>query len=100
MLISEVQMDRYKALGPRQRIKTLEEALELIKSHWPGADFEGSTGFERSSAVRDDGIQWLVAHTWKIGRHTSELQSLMRISYAVFCLHKNNTCQRSQRPKV
>src|SRR3546814_1591510 len=22
--------------------------------------------------------------------HTSELQSLMRISYAVFCLHKNN----------
>src|SRR3546814_4165941 len=33
-----------------------------------------------------------------IGRseeHTSELQSLMRISYAVFCLKKkNNTCTR------
>src|SRR3546814_9339732 len=27
--------------------------------------------------------------------HTSELQSLMRISYAVFCLKKNN-----QRPKI
>src|SRR3546814_2505487 len=27
----------------------------------------------------------------KIGRHTSELQSLMRISYAVFCLKKKNT---------
>src|SRR3546814_4249733 len=26
----------------------------------------------------------------EIGRHTSELQSLMRISYAVFCLKKNN----------
>src|SRR3546814_4259433 len=28
--------------------------------------------------------------------HTSELQSLMRISYAVFCLNKNNTihCMR------
>src|SRR3546814_8140097 len=25
--------------------------------------------------------------------HTSELQSLMRISYAVFCLHNNNTSQ-------
>src|SRR3546814_3322869 len=25
--------------------------------------------------------------------HTSELQSLMRISYAVFCLKKNNTNQ-------
>src|SRR3546814_10035215 len=31
--------------------------------------------------------------TRQIGRHTSELQSLMRISYAVFCLQKkqNNT---------
>src|SRR3546814_7998843 len=26
-----------------------------------------------------------------IGRHTSELQSLMRISYAVFCLKKKKT---------
>src|SRR3546814_3154059 len=25
--------------------------------------------------------------------HTSELQSLMRISYAVFCLKKKNTCK-------
>src|SRR3546814_4974114 len=28
---------------------------------------------------------------YKIGEHTSELQSLMRISYAVFCLKKKNT---------
>src|SRR3546814_1144496 len=27
----------------------------------------------------------------QIGKHTSELQSLMRISYAVFCLTKKNT---------
>src|SRR3546814_18490106 len=26
----------------------------------------------------------------EIGKHTSELQSLMRISYAVFCLHNTN----------
>src|SRR3546814_5422835 len=34
------------------------------------------------------------SHDWGIGRseeHTSALQSLMRISYAVFCLKKNNT---------
>src|SRR3546814_4080068 len=32
----------------------------------------------------------------KIGKHTSELQSLMRISYAVFCLkNKNNTTNTS-----
>src|SRR3546814_160605 len=35
-----------------------------------------------------------LAFAGKIGRseeHTSELQSLMRISYAVFCLKKKNT---------
>src|SRR3546814_9895880 len=29
--------------------------------------------------------------------HTSELQSLMRISYAVFCLKKKNTVTKSRR---
>src|SRR3546814_3293712 len=28
---------------------------------------------------------------WRSEEHTSELQSLMRISYAVFCLKKTNT---------
>src|SRR3546814_5406839 len=31
--------------------------------------------------------------------HTSELQSLMRISYAVFCLKKKNTCETYARRK-
>src|SRR3546814_9063399 len=30
--------------------------------------------------------------------HTSELQSLMRISYAVFCLKKKKNIQRNKRP--
>src|SRR3546814_7579839 len=30
--------------------------------------------------------------------HTSELQSLMRISYAVFCLKKKNRTNKFQRP--
>src|SRR3546814_2921847 len=30
--------------------------------------------------------------------HTSELQSLMRISYAVFCLKKKNTKHKIQQP--
>src|SRR3546814_4975165 len=29
-------------------------------------------------------------HVWRSEEHTSELQSLMRISYAVFCLKKKN----------
>src|SRR3546814_1083083 len=41
---------------------------------------------------------WLLAATSSVGRseeHTSELQSLMRISYAVFCLKKKNKNQHS-----
>src|SRR3546814_1842127 len=33
----------------------------------------------------------LVLHTLRSEEHTSELQSLMRISYAVFCLKKKKT---------
>src|SRR3546814_15115898 len=32
---------------------------------------------------------------WRSEEHTSELQSLMRISYAVFCLKKKNTNQNT-----
>src|SRR3546814_4148627 len=45
---------------------------------------------ELTKAVKRSSLQRL-----EIGRHTSELQSLMRISYAVFCLKKKNT--QSQR---
>src|SRR3546814_6361964 len=40
---------------------------------------------------------------WPSGRseeHTSELQSLMRISYAVFCLKKKNTHKKKQTVNV
>src|SRR3546814_2360376 len=33
---------------------------------------------------------------WRSEEHTSELQSLMRISYAVFCLKKKKTTRRHQ----
>src|SRR3546814_10495016 len=33
----------------------------------------------------------LLESGWRSEEHTSELQSLMRISYAVFCLKKKNT---------
>src|SRR3546814_1118464 len=62
----------------------------LLNDRWPRAD---------SSAVRqrrDD--EWQAGHPppeyanpkGRSEEHTSELQSLMRISYAVFCLKKKN----------
>src|SRR3546814_6727332 len=44
----------------------------------------------------------LVAYVVVVARseeHTSELQSLMRISYAVFCLKKKKTLEHTTRPK-
>src|SRR3546814_4840125 len=50
-------------------------------------------GLEGMKAIRDD----IKARAVKFGRseeHTSELQSLMRISYAVLCLKKKNKYAR------
>src|SRR3546814_2798290 len=56
---------------------------------------------QRVARIGVDDFEMAQVHTrrlprrciWQIGRseeHTSELQSLMRISYAVFCLKKKN----------
>src|SRR3546814_8993403 len=37
---------------------------------------------------------------WRSEEHTSELQSLMRISYAVFCLKKKNQITHTSRYKL
>src|SRR3546814_10510921 len=41
-----------------------------------------------TAIARARGIVTLIDNTWRSEEHTSELQSLMRISYAVFCLKK------------
>src|SRR3546814_3752492 len=41
-------------------------------------------------------LQFGVVWTSRSEEHTSELQSLMRISYAVFCLKKKNTQKRAK----
>src|SRR3546814_10107181 len=47
-----------------------------------------------ASAALIDYIQALLAHSRRRSEeHTSELQSLMRISYAVFCLKKKKTTE-------
>src|SRR3546814_9984212 len=43
--------------------------------------------------VQIAGLNILTDPVWRSEEHTSELQSLMRISYAVFCLKKQNENQ-------
>src|SRR3546814_7595280 len=84
------QDDRHQA-GGRQRPGDADQEA-LVEQDRRRA---GATGQRRST-----GLEALLplscghAATEQIGRrseeHTSELQSLMRISYAVFCLKKKN----------
>src|SRR3546814_5728767 len=68
--------------------------LELAERlHWPQLQFRSRTA--RSPERKETMARWeyrhwseaLAAHP-RSEEHTSELQSLMRISYAVFCLKK------------
>src|SRR3546814_4348744 len=55
--------------------------LHQVRSEWGGTHYPCVPGHE------------IVGHVRAVGRseeHTSELQSLMRISYAVFCLKKKH----------
>src|SRR3546814_8752388 len=48
-------------------------------------------GLQPVELLRADALQLLRVERRRSEEHTSELQSLMRISYAVFCLKKKNT---------
>src|SRR3546814_10282345 len=56
--------------------------VQLSQQHWD--DYRLRTHRYAASGIR---CMWLVRDT-RSEEHTSELQSLMRISYAVFCLKK------------
>src|SRR3546814_7306508 len=69
-------------LDTEERIRTAAEIRKRLK---PGAPFVAAHGsFPQGAGTRD---RWLD----RSEEHTSELQSLMRISYAVFCLKKKKT---------
>src|SRR3546814_1017928 len=62
-----------------------EHVITVLKD---GFDWQGRRYKSLSAIARDiTGTQW----NGRSEEHTSELPSLMRISYAVFCLKKKNT---------
>src|SRR3546814_7228414 len=65
---------------------------------------ESGKAAENAAADADRGVRWAATpgadgEPCRSEEHTSELQSLMRISYAVFCLKKKKTDQLSSRHK-
>src|SRR3546814_7791906 len=71
------------------RLDDWPESVKTMQRNWIGR----SEGLEISFAVEDSG-EAVRVFTTRSEEHTSELQSLMRISYAVFCLKKKNTTRR------
>src|SRR3546814_7471723 len=83
----------FPRIGPRRELKF---ALEKF---WSGKTDEtalatAAAGLRTAAWARQHalGADWLPAGDFsRSEEHTSELQSLMRISYAVFCLKKKKT---------
>src|SRR3546814_4760560 len=61
-------------------------AQSLIADYYPPKERAGALGFYMMSSMAGYIIGMVVGG--RSEEHTSELQSLMRISYAVFCLKK------------
>src|SRR3546814_4017816 len=61
----------------------------------PALRFHARPGYNSASDSNAERATWILGSPKRSEEHTSELQSLMRISYAVFCLktkkHKKTT---------
>src|SRR3546814_2113036 len=83
---------KYFDLGIGQRDATDDritiEAAEAIKEHHVGIKCATITPDEARVKEFDLKKMWRSPNGTRSEEHTSELQSLMRISYAVFCLTK------------
>src|SRR3546814_7055448 len=72
------------------KVKALKPDLLVVSGHNKGAVTAARQMKELQVEVP------MVAMTHRSEEHTSELQSLMRISYAVFCLKKKNIRQQQR----
>src|SRR3546814_1847813 len=74
------------------RTDTLFPYTTLFRSQ-PVADWPvGYPGCGRAGRLSRLRVRW-----WRSEEHTSELQSLMRISYAVFCLKKKKNNNKNKK---
>src|SRR3546814_6461992 len=73
--------------------RALQGVVEVLAVDRDAVDQRGTGGVE-GAALAERGAGAVAVP--RSEEHTSELQSLMRISYAVFCLKKKKTTQAKQ----
>src|SRR3546814_1542334 len=81
----------FRSARPRRGVRRLQGVGQRPRRRPARAQgFHGSEVDQRHTGVNDlrPPLQGRVARLARSEEHTSELQSLMRISYAVFCLKK------------
>src|SRR3546814_10005984 len=87
-----VQEDRHqRQRGDLAVAQELEDVLREVKSREVqlGADMDGAEELVQTIVeVHRQDLRQPIVRPVRSEEHTSELQSLMRISYAVFCLKK------------
>src|SRR3546814_4605523 len=72
-------------------IRMLEKAIaEAYEKGYLGKNILGS-GYDLDLYVQPGGGAYICGEETRSEEHTSELQSLMRTSYAVFCLNNKNS---------
>src|SRR3546814_4286962 len=89
--------DAGAAQADEQVVVAQAEHLALAAAGQPLEGVHGDADVVIAPVLRPQGRQVQVDHATAVARseeHTSELQSLMRISYAVFCLKK----KKQQKP--
>src|SRR3546814_7759710 len=91
--------------APCAQVPTRQGRIDLVtprllaEAHRRGVQVHVWTIDDREEMIRlldlgVDGIMTDSPQTLRSEEHTSELQSLMRISYAVFCLNQKKTSQQ------
>src|SRR3546814_6191556 len=89
------QIAHFRALAPDMAVLIVLNRARLWHKHgiWPNAALH--TTDRKGPSARQSSMNWRRSE-----EHTSELQSLMRISYAVFCLKKKTNRKKKPHKKT
>jgi hypothetical protein len=72
-------IDIHKELGRRQIFRDFEAVLRKVRSVYPEAYAEGSTGPERSWWIRTDDGMILIGHSWPIRSSKPQNEQYLRL---------------------
>src|SRR3546814_7531308 len=84
--------------GPQTRIAWAKAKQPPSIQPKPGST--STLSARKDCKCSPNGVWFWTAPSARSEEHTSELQSLMRISYAVFCLKKNNNTTTTDQCKL